>query len=123
MPTIAQLQAHVDKIVLIDMDNGMQLTTRIKNVEVEHNQLITEAIIMFQLAHMPPQGPGQQPQPSIQAQHLGGPFRNQTSPPPPIDIHRIMFVHTPIDEIEKAYMQATSGIEIAGAGAIQGIRG
>ena len=125
MPTAKQVEEFKDQIVLIDIDNGMQLCTRIKGVE--NDQIICEDIILFQIATTVPDpsrppGPGNMPEQSIQAQPLGGPFRAETSPTPPIDLSRVLFIHKPIDPIEKAYMSANSGIQVAGAGTLAGMR-
>lgn len=109
MPTMKQVGEFVDQIALIDLDNGMQITTRI--TKVEDDQIHTEECILFQLVPNP-QNP-QQPQ--LNGQPLGGPFRDKEKPSTPIDLSRVVFIHTPIDAIAKAYMQATTGIEIAGA--------
>jgi hypothetical protein len=124
MPTAETALKSKGEIVLIDLENGMQLTTRITDVVDEH--LITDDIMMFQITvatpnpDMPP-GPGNEPQQRIQSARLGGPFRHPNSPNPPIPLHRVMFIHQPIDAIEKAYMQASTGIAIAGADALKGL--
>jgi hypothetical protein len=118
MPTTTEASEFKDKIVLIDLENGMQLTARIKDVVDEH--IICEDILLFQITvttpnpNLPP-GPGNEPQQKIQSARLGGPFRHPDSPTPPIPLLRVLFIHLPIDAIEKAYMQATTGIAIAGA--------
>ena len=126
MPTAETALKFKNEIVLIDLENGMQLTTRIKDVIDEH--IITDDIMMFQITvatpnpDMPP-GPNNEPQQRIQSARLGGPFRHPTSPNPPIPLHRVMFIHTPIDAIEKAYLQASSGIAIAGADTLKKFEG
>ncbi len=126
MPTTAEASGFKDKIVLIDLENGMQLTTRIKDVVDEH--IICEDIMMFQVSvavpnpELPP-GPGNEPQQRIQSAKLGGPFRHPNSPIPSIPLQRVMFIHLPIDAIEKAYMQASTGITIAGADTLRKFEG
>lgn len=126
MPTADNALEYKEKIVLIDLENGMQLTTRIKDVKDEH--LICDDILMFQITvevpnpNMPP-GPNNEPKQRIQSARLGGPFRHPSSPNPPIPLHRVMFIHIPIDAIEKAYMQTSTGIAIAGADALKQFEG
>ncbi len=126
MPTADDALTYKDKIVLVDLENGMQLTTRIKDVKNDH--LICDEIMMFQITvavpnpDMPP-GPGNEPKQRIQSAKLGGPFRHPNSPTPPIPLHRVMFIHLPIDAIEKAYMQASTGITIAGADVLKNFEG
>jgi hypothetical protein len=124
-PKVRYISKFIGQIILIDLDNGMQVTTRLKNVV--DDQLICDDIILFQIAtvlpdpSMPP-GPGNVPQQTLQTQPLGGPFRDPKSGSPPIDLERVMFVHKPIDAIDRAYSKATSGIEVVGAGALHGMR-
>jgi hypothetical protein len=126
MPTPEDALGFKEEIVLIDLENGMQLTTRIKGVENDH--IICDDIMMFQITvatpnpDMPP-GPGNEPQQRIQSARLGGPFRHASSPNPPIPLHRVMFIHKPIDAIERAYQQASSGITIAGADTLKKFEG
>lgn len=120
MPSVDDVIQFNDKIVLIDLENGMQLTTRIKGVSDDKQHIVCDDVMLFQVSvtlpnpNAPP-GPGNEPQQRIQSARLGGPFRHSDSPNPPIPLARVLFIHTPIDAIEKAYMQATTGIEVAGA--------
>jgi len=128
MPTADDTLQFQNKIVLIDLENGMQLTTRIKGVSDDKTHLVCDDIMMFQITVAVPDpsrppGPTNEPTQRIQSARLGGPFRHPSSPSPPIPLHRVMFIHLPIDAIEKAYMQATTGIEIAGADALRNFEG
>ena len=128
MPSVDDVIKFNDKIVLIDLENGKQITTRIKGVSDDKTHIVCEDIMMFQITvSVPdpsrPPGPNNEPQQRIQSARLGGPFRHPHSPSPPVPLHRVMFIHLPIDAIEKAYMQATTGIEIAGADALRSFEG
>lgn len=123
MPSADDVIQFNDKIALIDLENGMQLTTRIKGISDDKKHILCEDILLFQITvttpnpSLPP-GPGNEPQQKIQSARLGGPFRHPDSPIPPIPLSRVLFIHLPIDAVEKAYMQATTGIAIAGADAL-----
>ena len=111
MPTISQIEELGDDIVMVELENGLVLTTRIDHVNAEERQVSLKDPMIFQIG--PPQQPGGQP--VVHGQALGGPFRDPAKPSTPLDIDRILFIHHPIEALKKAWMKNTSGIEIADA--------
>ena len=113
------------KVVLLDLVSGMQICTEV--TEVTDTQIVTGKVMIFQIA-VEPQDPSQPPHQTlnpvvqkVNAMPYGGPFiipKSEMS----FDLDHILQAHEPVGQIEKGYLQAASGIEIAGAGAIQGIK-
>jgi hypothetical protein len=111
--TPVQIEEFGNDIVLIDLENSMQITTRIDSIEEDY--IVLSKPILFQIQTDPNTG-----QASIGGQPLGGPFRDGTknNDQVSLDIRHIMFIHYPIDPIEGAYLQATTGIQVAPASTI-----
>ena len=124
---ISEFDEHVGKIVLLDLISGMQVCTEIKSLDEEISKVHTGKVVVFQIA-MEPQNPQFPPseqnpmQQKVNAQPYGGPF---TLPHTECayDAAHVMNVWVPVAGIEKGYLQATSGIEIAGAASLGGPSG
>jgi len=124
---ISEFTKFIGEIVLLDLVSGMQVCTEIKSLDDEKAKVNTGKVVMFQIA-VEPADPTRPPdannpmQQKVNTQHYGGPF---TLPHTelPLDAAHIMAIHVPISAIEKGYLQATSGIEIAGASALSGPQG
>lgn len=116
---------HVGDVVLLDLVSGMQVCTEIKEIDEVQNKVYTGKVVVFQIA-MEPQNPNYPPseqnpmQQKVNAQPYGGPF---TLPHTDMsfDAAHVITLHVPVSGIEKGYLQATSGIEIAGAESIGGL--
>ena len=127
---ISEFEKHIGNVVLLDLISGMQVCTEIKgmsDIGEEGPKVHTGKIVIFQIS-VEPQDPTQPPSPTnpmhqkINAQPYGGPFtlpHTECS----FDIEHIMMIHVPVSGIEKAYLQSTSGIEIAGAAPLGGPQG
>ncbi len=127
---LSEFEKHVGDVVLLDLISGMQVCTEIKgmhNEGGEGSKVDTGKVVIFQIA-VEPQDPTQPPSPTnpmqqkINTQPYGGPFtlpHTECS----FDIEHIIMIHVPVSGIEKAYLQATSGIEIAGAAPFGGPKG
>jgi hypothetical protein len=125
---LVDIQKHKGEVVLLDLVTGMQICTEIKAINYTTDQIECGKVIVFQIVQEP-KDPEHPPHPqmnpiiqTIKAQPFGGPFtlpRNEDK----FDIAHILMAYTPIDAIEKAYLQAVSGIEVVGAGAVQNIKG
>ena len=124
---IAEFEKHVGNVVLLDLVSGMQVCTEIKSLDTDMNKINTGKVVIFQIA-MEPQNPNHPPSPQnpmqqkVNAQPYGGPF---TLPHTgmPFDVQHVISVHVPVSGIEKGYLQAVSGIEIAGAAPMGGPQG
>lgn len=123
-----EFNKHVGSVVLLDLVTGMQLCTELKAINKDANKIEVGKIIVFQISvepKDPTQPPHEQLNPIMQklnAQPFGGPF-TVAKTESTFDIEHILMVHVPVDGIEKAYLQATSGIEVVGAGAMAGLKG
>lgn len=114
------LEKYEGKVALLDLVSGLQVTTEITHVGTE--RIECNRPIIFQITTEPadpssPPSANNPMQQKLNAVPMGGPF---THPPSTarIDFRHIIAVYDPIDAIEKAYLQATSGIQLAGADAI-----
>lgn len=122
---ILEFTEHVGDVVLLDLVSGMQVCTEIKEIDKLLSKIITGKVVIFQIAVEPvdPTLPPSQNNPmqqKVNAQPYGGPFtlpQTESS----FDAAHVITVHVPVSGIEKGYLQATSGIEIAGAEAIGGL--
>lgn len=122
---ISEFRDHVGDVVLLDLVSGMQVCTEIKELDKELDKVITGKVVVFQIAVEPvdptsPPGPNNPMQQKVNAQPYGGPFtlpHTESS----FDAAHVITVHVPVSGIEKGYLQATSGIEIAGAEAFGGL--
>lgn len=128
----ADVSPYKGKIALVDLVSGMQVCAEIKASGLlggDSNDPTVTLVnpIVFQVA-VEPQDPQQPPSPmnpvvqKLNAMPYGGPF---TRPKDElvIDCAHILTMHEPADGLEKAWMQATSGIEVVGAGAMAGLKG
>lgn len=125
---ISEFEKHVGKVVLLDLVSGMQVCAKIKELQAMASKVIISKGIIFQIAHEPAD-PTQAPsslnpmKEKLKAHPFnGGPFALPATELP-LDAAHIMGLHIPVDAIEKSYLQTTSGIEIAGAGALNGPSG
>ena len=124
----SEFTKHVGSIVLLDLVTGMQICTELKSINKEASKIKVGKIVIFQIAvepKDPTQPPHEQLNPIIQklnAQPYGGPFTT-ASTEHVFDVEHILMLHVPVDGIEKAYLQSTSGIEVVGAGAMAGLKG
>lgn len=124
----SELNKHVGKVVLLDLVTGMQICTELKAVVLGDNRIEVGKIIIFQISvepKDPTQPPHEQLNPIMQklnAQPYGGPF-TAAGTEYTFDFEHILMAHVPVDGIEKAYLQSTSGIEVVGAGAMAGLKG
>ena len=124
----SEFAKHVGNIVLLDLVTGMQICTELKSVNERDQKIEVGKIIIFQIAvepKDPTQPPHEQLNPIIQklnAQPYGGPFTTPKTEHA-FDFEHILQAHVPVDGIEKAYLQSTSGIEVVGAGAMAGLKG
>ena len=124
---------HADKllsdegnIVLLDLTSGVQVCTEIKSVNTDHNLITTGKLMVFQIAVEPtdptmPPGPNNPMQQKVNALPYGGPFMHPKSENE-LYASDIIMSHEPIEPIEKAYLQAVSGIEVVGASALGGLQ-
>jgi hypothetical protein len=124
---ITEFVKHVGNIVLLDLISGMQVCTEIKSLDHDLGKINTGKVVVFQIAVEPvdpsqPPGPNNPMQQKVNAQPYGGPF---TLPHTECayDVAHIIQVWVPVAGIEKGYLQATSGIEIAGAASLGGPSG
>lgn len=124
---ISEFPEHVGNVVLLDLISGMQVCTEIKSLDEDLSKVHTGKVVVFQIA-MEPRDPNYPPsdqnpmQQKVNAQPYGGPFtlpHTECS----YDAAHIMQVWVPVGGIEKGYLQATSGIEIAGAATLGGPSG
>jgi hypothetical protein len=106
----------------------MQVCTEIKSVDEINDKVLTGKIVIFQIS-VEPQDPTRAPDPNlnpmiqkINAQPYGGPFTLPHTEGS-FDVEHIMMCHVPVSGIEKAYLQSTSGIQIAGAETLSGPQG
>ena len=114
------LEPSVGKVMLLDLVSGIQITTQIESVD--DSQVHCKRPIIFQITVQPvdpslPPSPANPPQQTMQGIPYGGPFthpRQDVS----FDLAHVLSAHDPIDAIDKAYMQVTSGIQLAGADAL-----
>lgn len=124
----SEFAKYVGKVVLLDLVTGMQICTELKSVNERDRKIETGKIVIFQISvepKDPTQPPHEQLNPIIQklnAQPYGGPFTTSKTGYP-FDCEHILMIHVPVDGIEKAYLQSTSGIEVVGAGAMAGLKG
>jgi hypothetical protein len=124
---ISEVTPHIGNIVLLDLVSGMQVCTEIKSVIKETGKVITGKVVIFQVS-VEPQDPSRPPDPSnpmvqkVATHPYGGPFCVPHTEMP-FDVEHIMMMHSPVAAVEKGYLQATSGIAIAGAGALNGPTG
>ena len=118
------------KIALVDLVSGMQVCAEIKDDGILGGDPLTVTLsnpIVFQVA-VEPQDPQQPPSPmnpvvqKLNAMPYGGPF-TRPKDEMVLDLAHILTMHEPADGLEKAWMQATSGIEVVGAGAMAGLKG
>lgn len=124
---ISELSDRVGKVVLLDLVSGMQVCTEIKSIDEESGKITTGKIMIFQVVVEPqdPSRPPDQNNPVVQKVNTlpyGGPFIHPKSENV-LYAANIIMPHEPVNAIEKGYLQAVSGIEIAGAGSIRGISG
>jgi len=124
---ISELFGKIDDILLLDLVSGMQVCTEIKSLDDMNGSATTGKLMVFQISVEPqnPQLPPSDVNPMVQkvsTNPYGGPF---TIPKAENTLYAadIVMVHVPIAAVEKAYLQAISGIEIAGAGALGGPSG
>ena len=105
----------------------MQVCAEIKSATEHSGKVITGKVVIFQVS-VEPQDPSRAPDPSnpmvqkVATHPYGGPFCVAHTEMP-FDVEHIMMIHKPIAAVEKGYLQATSGIQIAGAGALNGPTG
>ena len=119
----SDLKPFEGKIKMVTLISGQQVCAEIQSVDDTH--VILYKPLAFQIA-VEPQDPAQPPHPQmnpvvqkLNAQPFGGPFII-ASDEQQFDLNHILAIHEPLGQMEKGYLQATSGIEIAGAGALQG---
>ncbi len=124
---ISEFSKHIGNVVLLDLISGMQVCTEIKSLDDDLKKVNTGKVVVFQIA-MEPQNPNMPPseqnpmQQKVNAQPFGGPFtlpHTECS----YDVAHVMNVWVPVSGIEKGYLQATSGIQIAGAAPMGGPTG
>lgn len=124
----SEFNKHVGSVVLLDLVSGMQICTELKSINKEMEKIKVGKIIIFQISvepKDPTQPPHEQLNPIMQklnAQPYGGPFTTAKTESA-FDFEHVLQAHEPVDGIEKAYLQATSGIEVVGAGAMAGLKG
>jgi len=123
---ISELQQSVGSVVLIDLVSGVQICTEIKEIDEETGKATTGKIMIFQIIQEPqdprnPPGPNNPILQKVNAIPYGGPFTHAKSENA-LYAENMIMAHSPIAELEKSYLQAVSGIEIAGAGALNGMR-
>ncbi len=113
----------VGKVVMLDLVSGVQVCGEIK--EITETALIIRKPMVFQVA-VEPQDPSQPPHQTmnpivqkINAAPYGGPFIIPKTEMSFEHIH-VIAIHDPQGSFEKGYLQAASGIEIAGADALRG---
>lgn len=125
---ISEFNKHIGNVVLLDLISGMQVCTEIKSLDKADTKVNTGKIVIFQISvepQDPTRAPDQNLNPMIQkinAQPYGGPFTLPHTEGS-FDVEHIMMLHVPVSGIEKAYLQSTSGIEIAGAAPLGGPQG
>lgn len=105
------------KIVILDLVSGLQITTKV--LAVYSDTMVCERPIIFQVSAEPadPSAPPSHSNPmqqKLSAVPFGGPF-SVPKDKVTFDLDHILAIHEPIDVIEKSYLQATSGIQLAGA--------
>jgi len=119
---ISELRGHVGQVVLLDLVSGMQVCTEIKEIDEVAGKAITTKIMIFQIISEPqdpmnPPGPNNPVVQKVNALPYGGPFMNPMTENV-LYAENIIMAHSPIEPIEKSYLQAVSGIEIVGANAL-----
>ena len=120
----ADLMKLKGDVVVLDLVSGLQVVTEIKEVGT-YSSTIGKPII-FQVQPQPadpslPPGPNNPMVGRVNAQPVGGPFAAQTLDDTPIDNDHIIFAHPPVEDIKNGYLQMISGIQIAGADALNAL--
>lgn len=125
------IQPYMGKVALLDLVSGAQICAQLVKDRLMgggHKDRVTvHKPMMFQVAVEPqdptiPPGPMNPVVQKVNAIPYGGPFavpRDEIT----IDLSHIICVFEAQGQVEKGYLQAASGIEIAGAGALQGLAG
>jgi hypothetical protein len=113
------------KIAMIDLVSGVQVCAEI--IDLDDSSITVRKPMVFQVS-VEPQDPSQPPHPQhnpivqkINAAPYGGPFvvpRTERR----FDLIHVIDLHECQSQIEKGYLQAASGIEIAGAGALNALK-
>lgn len=102
-------------VMLFDLVSGIEVTAEVKELHDDH--VVVGKMLVFQIGLQP--GPDGQPVQQVSVMPFGSPFAVTQQPTEtPISYDHITFVHEPKSEVEKAYRQAATGIQIAGAGAL-----
>lgn len=117
---IEDLATLVGEIVLLDLVSGMQIATKVTGVDPAENKVNVERPVLFQIQAAPPAAPGQPPQQQLACVNYGGPFAIQRDDHS-FDASHVINAHKMVADIEKAYIQATSNIQIAGAETLAGL--
>lgn len=113
----ASLSNYENKVVILDLVSGLQVTTEV--TEVYDCTLVCKNPIVFQVNAEPadpllPPSHSNPMQQKLSATPYGGPFSVQKDEVT-FELQHIIAIHEPIAVIEKSYLQATSGIQLAGA--------
>ena len=115
---LADLLPYEGKIAVLDLVNSEQITTKVKEIDQETGRVLLGQLIVY--SHVPnPSEPGKAA--VVHVPHAVQPTGATLIKPRdenPIDIEHIIFAYDPHPDIEKAFLHATSGIQLAGADAI-----
>jgi len=116
----SDVKKYEGKIVLLDLVSGLQVTAEIDSVD--DRSVSVSRPVVFQIV-TEPADPTSRPSPNnpiqqkLNAAPYGGPFSHPKDEVK-FDLRHVIGIHEPVDGIEKAYLQATSGIQVAGADTI-----
>jgi hypothetical protein len=120
-------ESHSDyngKIAMLDLVSGVQVCAEI--IDLDDSTITVRKPMVFQVA-VEPQDPSQPPHQTmnpivqkVNAAPYGGPFVVAKTEMK-FDLIHIIQMHEAMTQFEKGYLQATTGIEIAGAGALSAL--
>lgn len=128
----SDLEQHVGKVVVLDLITGLQITTELKRLysskpltSPDEDMAELGKIYVFQLSHIL-KDPRLPPSPDNVAEKVdaipyGGPFV-MARDTYPIELSHILFAWEPLASVEKAYMSKSSGIQVAGADALNNLK-
>lgn len=118
---LAELKNWVGEVVILDMVSGVQLTTKIEEVSIDGYVLIGKPLV-FQIS-VEPKNPNIPPSPDnpleqhVRHASYGHPLF-EVADSTPISPEHIIMVHKTHPDMEKVYLQSTSGIQLADASAL-----
>ena len=122
---VEDLRKHVGEVVILDLVSGVQVTTRLKDIEDDRWAILGKLLVFTVSVEVtdPTKPPHPQTNPfehKVRNVLYGYPLFN-VEEGRALDVNHIMMAHECQGDMAKVYTHVTSGIQIADAGALNAL--